>query len=66
MIILDGSGIILFGLFLLTALAWIIPIVMLIVGLVRLKTRPKHAKTLIIVSGIWLLAGAGFCATVIY
>lgn len=48
---------------LVVALAWIIPIVMLIVGLIRLKTRPKNAKTLLIISGIWLLIGIGFCGT---
>lgn len=42
-------------------LFWVIPIVMLIVGLTRLKSRPKNAKILLIVSGIWLVVGGGCC-----
>jgi len=45
----------------LTALAWIIPIIMLAVGFSRLKTRPKQAKILIIASCIWLIIGFGYC-----
>lgn len=63
MIILEFNGQGLELLLLLIALAWIIPIVILIVGLTRLKTRPKNAKILLIISGIWLLIGIGFCGT---
>lgn len=57
----DGSSILI--LLLLVALAWIIPIVMLIVGIARLKKRPKNAKMLIILAGIWLTIGLGFCGS---
>lgn len=43
------------------AIFWLIPIVMLIVGLTRLKSRPQNAKILLIVSGIWLVVGLGCC-----
>jgi hypothetical protein len=35
--------------------------VMLILGLDRLKTRPKSAKRLLIAAGIYFLIGAGIC-----
>ena len=63
-LLMDNSGgtwilvlLILFFLF------WATPFVMLIVGLTRLKSRPKNAKTLIIISGIWLVIGAGACGS---
>ncbi|MGB1243235.1 MAG: hypothetical protein ACPG49_11980 [Chitinophagales bacterium] len=40
---------------------WLIPIVMFIIGLVRLKKKPKSAKILLIISGIWLVVGGGWC-----
>lgn len=54
-----GSGLEI--LFFIVALLWIIPIGLFILGLTRLKTKPRNAKILLIVSGIWLLIGLGFC-----
>jgi hypothetical protein len=36
-------------------------IIMLIIGLIRLKTRPENAKKLLIASGIYFLIGGGIC-----
>lgn len=66
MFILDVSEAVVYGFIFLAAIAWIIPIVLLIMGLKRLKTRPENAKILIAISGIWLLVGAGFCGGVFY
>jgi len=38
-------------------------IIMLIIGLNRLKTRPENAKKLLIASGIYFLIGGGICGT---
>ena len=45
---------------------WMIPVIMLIVGLTRLKSRPKNAKTLIIIAGVWLVVGGGICGSMLY
>jgi len=58
----DLSGLIaLFGLF------WIIPIIMLIVGLVLVlsKKNIKRGKVLMIISGVWLVIGLGICGALI-
>lgn len=52
-------------LFFLLFLFWITPVIMLIVGLTRLKSRPKNAKTLIIIAGIWLVVGVGACGSML-
>jgi len=36
-------------------------ILMLILGLSRLNTRPEHAKKLLIAAGIYFLIGGGIC-----
>ncbi len=62
MILLEiGSGLEIIFAFVL--LLWLIPIVMFIVGLTRLKNRPQNAKILMIISGIWLLIGISFCGS---
>jgi len=45
------------------AMLWIIPIVMLIFGIAQLKKHPKRGKTLMIIAGIWLIVGIGFCGS---
>lgn len=57
----DSLSFLLFFLF----LFWITPIIMLIVGIARLKSRPKNAKTLLIISGIWLIVGVGACGAML-
>jgi len=46
-------------------LYWLIPIILIIVGLVRIRSRPENAKKLLIVAGILLLVGAGFCGVLL-
>ncbi|MFK8006072.1 MAG: hypothetical protein AB8H03_06860 [Saprospiraceae bacterium] len=50
----------------LLAIFWSIPIIILVVGLTRLKSRPKNAKTLIIIAGVWLVVGGGICGSMLY
>lgn len=38
-------------------------IIMLILGLSRLKSRPDNAKKLLIASGIYFLIGLGICGS---
>ncbi len=40
-------------------------IVMLAIGLRRLKTKPTSAKVLLIISGMYFLIGAGICGTLL-
>lgn len=40
-------------------------IIMLIVGLNRLKTRPEDAKKLLIAAGIYFLIGGGICGAML-
>jgi len=54
---MDGLGVLVVG----SLLFWIINIIVLITGLVRLKKNPESAKKLLIGSGIMLLVGAGVC-----
>ncbi|MDN5215813.1 hypothetical protein QQ020_27290 [Fulvivirgaceae bacterium BMA12] len=40
-------------------------IIMLIIGLRRLKTKPESAKTLLIIAGIYFLIGGGICGSLL-
>ena len=40
-------------------------IIMLILGLNRLKTRPENAKKLLIAAGIYFLIGGGICGALL-
>jgi len=40
-------------------------IILLILGLSRLKTRPENAKNLLIAAGIYFLIGAGICGAML-
>ena len=49
----------------LVVLYWLIPVILIIVGLVRIRSRPENAKKLLIVAGILLLVGAGVCGVLL-
>lgn len=51
--------------FLIIGIYWLFPFITLILGLSRLKTRPKNAKNLLIVTGILLLVGLGSCGLIL-
>jgi hypothetical protein len=40
-------------------------IIMLIIGLTRLKSRPENAKKLLIAAGIYFLIGGGICGAIL-
>jgi hypothetical protein len=40
-------------------------IVLLILGLRRLKSRPENAKKLLIAAGVYLLIGSGICGVLL-
>ena len=65
MILLEFSGKGLEGLVLLIFLFWLIPIIMLLVGLFQLKSKPERSKGLIIFAGIWLVIGVGACGSML-
>ena len=58
---MDGLGVLVVG----SLLFWIINIIVLITGLVRLKKNPESAKKLLIGSGVMLLVGAGVCGLIL-
>ena len=58
-------GEIVYLLILAVVLYWLIPIILIIVGLVRIRSRPENAKKLLIVAGILLLVGAGVCGALL-
>lgn len=45
----------------LTICYWLTPLVLIIVGLTRLKSKPENAKKLLIIAAIMLVVGIGFC-----
>ena len=58
---MDGVAFLIF----IVLLYWLIPITLLIVGLVRIKSRPENAKKLLIGAGILFLVGAGICGALL-
>ena len=58
---MDGLGVLIIG----SILYWLITIIVLITGLVRLKKNPESAKKLLIGSGLMLLVGAGVCGLIL-
>lgn len=40
-------------------------IIMLIIGLTRLKSKPENAKKLLIAAGIYFLIGGGICGALL-
>jgi len=49
------------ALILLVLFFWLSPMIMILVGAIQLRKNPAKAKKIIIVAGIWLLIGFGFC-----
>ncbi len=52
-------------LFVLALLYWITPIVLFIIGLIRIRSRPEFAKKLLIAAGIMFLVGVGVCGVIL-
>ncbi len=46
-------------------IAHIPAIIMLIIGLRRLKSKPESAKKLLIIAGIYFLIGGGICGSLL-
>lgn len=44
---------------------WLTPLILIILGLTRLKSRPENAKTLLVISAVMLIVGAGFCGIIL-
>jgi hypothetical protein len=42
-------------------LYWVTTIVLLIIGLARLRSRPENAKKLLTLSGVLFIIGGGVC-----
>ncbi|MFK7773347.1 MAG: hypothetical protein AB8F94_14460 [Saprospiraceae bacterium] len=63
MILLEFNGQGLEILVFIIAMLWLIPIVMLIIGIAQLKTKPRRSKILMIIAGIWLIIGLGVCGS---
>lgn len=50
--------------FLLLPAFWLTPMGMIIWGATNMKKDPPKAKKTIIIAGIWLLVGLGFCGLI--
>lgn len=44
---------------------WLTPLILIILGLTRLKSKPENAKNLLIISVVMLAVGAGFCGVLL-
>jgi hypothetical protein len=51
----------LFILIILTLCYWLTPVVLIFIALSRFKSRPDNARTLLIIAGVMLIIGIGFC-----
>ncbi|MEC7265602.1 MAG: hypothetical protein VXW38_17800 [Bacteroidota bacterium] len=52
-------------LFLLLIVYWLTPILLFIIGIVKLKSKPKTAKILFIVAAVMLVVGFGVCGAML-
>ncbi len=59
---MGGYGSFFLGLYLVLHLP---AIIMLIIGLVLLKKKPKTAKVLLIIAGVYFLIGGGICGALV-
>jgi len=63
-LLMNGAGIL--GLLISFYLLGHLPaIITLIIGLVRLKTKPESAKKFLIFSGIYFIVGGGICGAIL-
>lgn len=60
----DASGIILI-IFIVYLILHIPAIILLILGIRRLKSKPENARWLLIVAGVYFLVGGGICGTLL-
>lgn len=61
-----NEGIFILILVLLTIAYWVTPIVLIIVGLANLKSKPDRAKNLLIAGTVMLVVGIGFCGSLYF
>jgi len=59
---LEGIGFFIFGIYFITHLP---AIILLVIGLVQLKKKPKQAKVFLIIAGVYFLVGGGVCASLL-
>lgn len=45
---------------------WTTPLILTIIGLTRLKSRPENAKMLLIIAAVMLVIGVGVCGAILY
>jgi hypothetical protein len=55
------EGIMILLLIIIVIAYWLTPLILIILGITRLKSKPENAKMLFIISAIMLIVGAGFC-----
>lgn len=44
---------------------WLTPIILVILGLTKIKSKPEMAKKILIISAIMLVVGIGFCGVLL-
>lgn len=59
------EGILIIALILGVFIYWMTPLILLILGLIRLKSKPENAKKLLIIAATMLVVGAGFCGVLL-
>lgn len=42
---------------------WLTPLILIVLGLIKLKSKPNRAKNQIIIGVIMLIIGLGFCGS---
>ena len=45
---------------------WLTPLILIIFGLTRLKSKPENAKNILIIAAVMLLVGVGFCGALLF
>lgn len=44
---------------------WLTPLILIIFGLLRLKSKPENAKKLFAIAGIMVVVGGGICGALL-